>query len=87
MNIAETLNRISELETQKQNISNQAAFSVGQQLQPIQAEIDRLKGTLIEGKPVEVTTEAASPAPRKGRPKGSKNKPKGIGPNGQEATA
>ena len=90
MKSAHLLDQILALEAQKQNISNMAAFSVGQQIQPLDARIADLRAQLVRDNSSGANAEAApSPAPvatfkPKSRPKGSKNIPK---PAPVEATA
>ena len=79
MKSAHLLDQILALEAQKQNISNQAAFSVGQQIQPIDARIAELRNQLVNDNTVTEANEpraAVAASKPKGRPKGSKNIPK-----------
>lgn len=82
MKSAHLLEQIAQLEGQKQNISNEAAFKVGQALLPLDNRIAELRAQIIRDnteasadRPAPSTVEAP-PAKRKGRPKGSKNAPK-----------
>lgn len=78
------LDQIANLEAQKQNISNQAAFSVGQQIQPIDAKIQELRNELIRSNSEVPPSSEAAPAPaakRRGRPR------KNVETNGDEAVA
>lgn len=81
MKSAHLLEQIAQLEGQKQNISNEAAFKVGQMLLPLDTRIAELRAQIIRDNTedrVPPSTVEAPPAPakRKGRPKGSKNTPK-----------
>lgn len=83
MKSAHLLEQIAQLEGQKQNISNEAAFKVGQALFPIDTRINELRAQIIRDNtedrvsPSTVETPTAPvPAKRKGRLKGSKNAPK-----------
>ena len=84
MKSAHLLEQIAQLEGQKQNISNEAAFKVGQAIFPLDTKIAELRAQIIRDntevsadRPVPSTVEAPpAPAKRKGRPKGSKNAPK-----------
>lgn len=72
--------QIAQLEGQKQNISNEAAFKVGQALLPLDTKIAELRAQIIRDNtelPSKVAEAPVAEAPkRKGRPKGSKNTPK-----------
>ena len=85
MKSAHLIDQILQLEAQKQNISNQAAFSVGQQIQPLDARIAELRAQLVrDNSSGPNAVEATAPVPTvaaskpKGRPKGSKNIPKPV---------
>ena len=84
MKSAHLIDQILQLEAQKQNISNQAAFSVGQQIQPIDARIAELRAQLVrdntETAPTPAEVAFTAVAKPKGRPKGSKNIPKPASP-------
>lgn len=83
MNVRETLQQIANLETQKQNLSNQAAFALGQQIAPLDTELARLRSGLVAAsEQKDPLAPIAEPAKRRpGRPK------KEAKPNGEEATA
>ena len=84
MKSAHLLEQIAQLEGQKQNISNEAAFKVGQALLPLDTKIAELRAQIIRDNtdlPSKVVgetpvVEAAPVKKRMGRPKGSKNTPK-----------